>query len=225
MKILIISAHPDDEVYGMGGTIAKLAKRGHEVHVLIVTDGSSAQYRNNPNLKGIIDAKKKETYKANEILGTTEVHFGELPDMRLDSIDHIEINQIIENIIFRVKPEVVYTHFYGDVNLDHRRVYESTLVACRPTMTQSVKEIYCYRVPSSTEWSPQISTSIFMPNIIVDISDVLEHKYKAISAYETEVREYPHPRSVEHVRKLDTVSGLKCGKGPSEELMLLRKLM
>ena len=145
--------------------------------------------------------------------------------MRLDSINHVEINQIIEDIIRNLEPQVVYTHFYGDVNLDHQRVYESTLVACRPTLNQKVKEIYSYRVPSSTEWAPQIATNVFLPNMIVEISKYAYLKYAAINAYETELREYPHPRSVEHVKQLDVVNGLKCGIGHAEEFMLLRKIV
>jgi len=143
MKVLVVAAHPDDEVYGMGGTIAKLSSEGHEVHVLIVTDGSATQYKNHPDLDQIIANKKTEIKKANRVLGTKKVHFGNLPDMRLDSIDHVEINKVIEEAVNNIKPKVVYTHFYGDVNLDHQRVYESTLVACRPAPNQAVKEILC----------------------------------------------------------------------------------
>ena len=120
MKILVIAAHPDDEVYGMGGTIAKLSEAGDEVHVLFVTDGCTAQYRNDPRLPQILAQKQEEARRANALLGVKAVHFGTLPDMRLDTVPHVEVNQLIEETVDAVAPEVVYTHFLGDVNLDHQ---------------------------------------------------------------------------------------------------------
>ena len=225
MKILVIAAHPDDEVYGMGGTIAKFASQGNEVSVLIVTDGCTAQYRNNENLSTILKTKYNEAEKANNILGVKKIYFGDLPDMRLDNTDHIKINNIIEETVEKIKPELVFTHFYGDVNVDHQYVYKSTLVAVRPTPNQSVKELYCYRVPSSTEWSPQIVSSSFFSNVIIDISDFSLKKSEAINQYQTEIRNYPHPRSVKYVEKLDCATGLKYGIGSAEEFMLLRKII
>lgn len=225
MVVLVIAAHPDDEVYGMGGTIAKLTAEGNEVHVLIVTDGSTTQYRDNPEVGKIIDEKKKEALNANKALGVEKVHFGELPDMRLDETAHVEVNYVIEKVIKDIKPEVVYSHFYGDVNLDHQCVYKSTLVAVRPLPGQSVKELYCYRVPSSTEWSPQTNLTTFMPNVLIDISKYCSRKYRAVKMYKTEIRPYPHPRSVEYVKKQDCAAGMKYGIGPAEEFLLLRKIV
>ncbi|MEF9946666.1 MAG: PIG-L deacetylase family protein [Lachnospiraceae bacterium] len=222
MKILVIAAHPDDEVYGMGGTMAKLAAQGHEIHVLIVTDGCTSQYRNDSKLTEILLRKRKEAQGANALLGTTLVHFGEFPDMKLDIIPHIEVNALIENSIDEIKPEVVYTHFYGDVNLDHQMVYRSALVAVRPTPGQSVKRLFCYRVPSATEWSPQLSKTTFMPNVMVDISNTCEQKRQAIAAYQTEIRTYPHPRSAQYVSESDRACGLQWGIGSAEAFMLLR---
>ena len=113
MKILVIAAHPDDEVYGMGGTIAKLSEAGDEVHVLFVTDGCTAQYRNDPRLPQILAQKQEEARRANALLGVKAVHFGTLPDMRLDTVPHVEVNQLIEETVDAVAPEVVYTHFFG----------------------------------------------------------------------------------------------------------------
>ena len=129
MKILVIAAHPDDEVYGMGGTIARLSAEGNEVHVLIVTDGCTAQYAGRPDLPEIVAQKHEESFRANEFLGVKKVHFGTFPDMKLDTVPHVELNRLIEDTVNAVQPEAVYTHFYGDVNLDHQMVYRSTLVA------------------------------------------------------------------------------------------------
>lgn len=223
-KILVVAAHPDDEVLGMGGTIAKLTKAGNEVNVLIVTDGSSSQYRNSIDLQRIIEDKKKETWACAQTLGVKNVYYGGQPDMRLDSTPHIYINKVIEELIDELQPDTVFTHFWGDVNRDHQEVYKSTLVAVRPSIGQVVKGLYCYRVPSSTEWTPMKVDTMFMPNVFVDISEVAEQKYEAFSRYITELREYPHPRSVKHLRELDMARGLEVGLGPTETFVLLRSL-
>lgn len=224
MRILVVAAHPDDEVYGMGGTIAKLSAQGHEIHSLIVTDGCTAQYADRPDLSGIIAKKHQEALKVGSILGMREVHFGAFPDMKLDTVPHVEVNRLIEKMVDVVQPEVVYTHFYGDVNLDHQMVYRSTLVAVRPVSGQCVKELYCYRVPSSTEWSPQMTQTVFLPNVMVDISGFEEKKEKALLTYQTEARPYPHPRSSQYVRETDRACGLQWGLGSSEAFMCLRKI-
>lgn len=223
-NILVIVAHPDDEVLGMGGTIAKLSSQGKQVHLLIVTDGSASQYRDAENLQEIIDSKKKETKNAADLLGIKSITYGNLPDMKLDVTAHIDVNAVIEKAIDTVKPDTVFTHFWGDVNLDHRCVYHSTMVAVRPVKGQCVKEVYCYNVPSSTEWSPQIDGHVFTPNVFVDITGFEKIKYAAMKAYETELREYPHPRSIDYLKKDDEVVGLHCGLDSAEQFILLRKI-
>lgn len=225
MRILVIAAHPDDEVYGMGGTIAKLAAQGHEVHVLIVTDGCTAQYAGRPDLPEIIEKKHREAIEANTLLGVKQVHFGTFPDMKLDTVAHVEVNRLIEETVEKVRPDTVYTHFYGDVNLDHQMVYRSTLVAVRPVPGQCVKALYAYYVPSSTEWSPQLAHTVFLPNTMADITGFEAQKEQALLAYQTEARAYPHPRSAQYVRETDRARGLQWGMGSSEAFMLLRKIM
>lgn len=224
-KVLVIVAHPDDEVLGMGGTIAKLASKNIEVGLLIVTDGSTAQYRDDPELDKIIAKKKAETTKCAEILGIKKVFFGNLPDMKLDVTPHIEINRVIESTIDAFQPTTIFTHFYGDVNMDHQRVYESTLVACRPDCGQCVKKILLYSVPSSTNWNVQTPISTFIPNWYEDISGIFaEKKYSALKCYETELREYPHPRSVEYLRNSDIAEGNKVGLLSAESFIMVRNI-
>lgn len=224
-KILVIAAHPDDEVLGMGGTIAKLTAEGKEVSLLIVTDGSSSQYRNADNLAKIIETKKQETRRCADVLGIKEILYGGLPDMKLDATPHIEINQAIERVIDYLQPDTVFTHFWGDVNCDHQNVFKSTLVAVRPVAGQVVRELYCYRVPSSTEWTPNMTDTMFMPNTFVDITEYAEQKYEAFSMYATELRDYPHPRSVRHLRETDKAAGLRVGMLSAEEFVVLRQLV
>lgn len=223
-KVLVIAAHPDDEVLGAGGTVAKLSEKSVECHLLIVTDGSSSQYRDSAHLQEIIEAKKLETKNCADFLGFKSIKYGELPDMKLDMTPHVVINQVIERAIDEIEPDTVFTHFWGDVNRDHQEVYKSTLVAVRPVMGQLVKNLYCYRVPSSTEWTPNKADTMFMPNVFVDIADFAERKYKAFSCYSTELRDYPHPRSVRYLREADKVAGLRVGMLAAEEFVLLRKL-
>lgn len=223
-KILVIAAHPDDEVYGMGGTICRRSSLGDTVHILIVTEGCTSQYRGDAALDQIIAKKEQEAQRACAILGAAQVHFGRLPDMRLDMTSHVAVNEVIENAVRKIQPDVVYTHFWGDVNLDHSCVYRSSVVACRPVAGQCVKELYCYSVPSSTEWAPPAGCDMFCPNCFVDISAQLDRKLEALSAYQTELRPYPHPRSPEYVRLTDTAAGLRCGIGPAEEFICLRKI-
>ena len=226
MKIvLVIAAHPDDEVLGVGGTIAKLSAEGVDCHLLIVTDGSSSQYRDSDHLHEIIEAKKLETKGCADLLGFKSIHYGELHDMKLDKTPHIVINQVIEKVIDEVQPDTVFTHFWGDVNRDHQEVYKSTLVAVRPVMGQVVRELYCYRVPSSTEWTPNKADTMFMANFFVDIEKFTEQKYKAFACYSTELREYPHPRSVQYLREADKAVGLRVGLLAAEEFVMLRKLV
>lgn len=223
-KVLVIAAHPDDEVLGVGGTIAKLSAAGVECHLLIVTDGSSSQYRDSDHLHEIIEAKKLETKGCADLLGFKSIHYGELPDMKLDKTPHIAINQVIEKVIDEVQPDTVFTHFWGDVNRDHQEIYHSTLVAVRPMMGQVVRELYCYRVPSSTEWTPNKADTMFMANYFVDIKMFADQKYKAFACYSTELREYPHPRSVQYLREADKAVGIRVGLLAAEEFVLLRKL-
>lgn len=223
--MLVIAAHPDDEVLGLGGTIAKYVKAGAEVAVLIVTDGSSAQYRDNERLEEIIAAKKRETSNCAEVLGVKRIFYGELPDMKLDVTPHIEINRVIENVINDFQPTVVFTHFFGDVNRDHRCVYESTLVACRPTSEQCVKRLFLYSVPSSTEWNAQTAANVFLPNWYEDISgEFAEKKYRAMECYKTELRSYPHPRNIQYLRTADTGEGNRVGLLSAESFILLRMI-
>ena len=224
-RVLVIAAHPDDEVLGIGGTIARLSAEGSECHLLIVTDGSSSQYRDSDHLHEIIESKKLETKGCADLLGFKTIHYGELPDMKLDKTPHIVINQVIEKVIDELQPDTVFTHFWGDVNRDHQEVYKSTLVAVRPVLGQVVRELYCYRVPSSTEWTPNKADTMFMANFFVDIEKFAEQKYKAFACYSTELREYPHPRSVDYLREADKVVGLRVGLMAAEEFVMLRMLV
>lgn len=219
-RILVIAAHPDDEVLGVGGTISKLSNQGHEIYTHIITDGSSTQYKGDLEKQ---EKKKREAEAANKILGIKKVFFGELPDMKLDTIPHIKINQEIEKIINKINPEVVFTHHYGDVNKDHKLIFESTLVACRPTPNKNVKKLYTYETLSSTEWGNSNSNDIFIPNMYVQLEEKnIEQKCSAMQEYKTELRDYPHPRSVEAILNNSKQRGNEIGYYYAESFRLIR---
>ena len=217
MDVLVIAAHPDDEVLGVGGTMVKHVSSGDNVYVYIVTDGSSTQYEGNSK---ILEKKKEEAKKANFKLGVKEIIFGNLPDMKLDTIPHVQINKEISKVIEKIKPQIVYTHHYGDLNKDHQEVYKSTLVACRP-YNSSVKELYLYEIPSSSEWgemSSQIKPMLFQKLT----KEELELKIEAMKEYESELREYPHPRSLEGIINLSKFRGQMISKEYAEVFEIVR---
>lgn len=219
MNVLVLGAHPDDETYGMGGTIAKHSFNGDTVNVLIITDGSSSQYE---NAEEMIQRKKSEAKKAMEVLGVEKIEFNSLPDMKLDTIPHVDINRIIEKKVHDYNPDIVYTHFWGDLNKDHRIIFESTIVATRPSLNNKIIKVYTYETPSCTEWQSPKNSDWFIPNIYSDITDFIETKIKAIRCYKSELREYPHPRSLESVRVYCKRNGIIMGKDAVERFVLVR---
>ena len=212
--VLVVGAHPDDEVLGAGGTMAKHADAGDEVHALIVTEGTTQQYDDDE----LIEQKRRDARACADRLGASEVHFGDLPDMRLDDVAHVEVNAAIEAVVEEVAPDVVYTHSRREVNRDHVAVHDSTLVATRPG--SGVSSVLAYETPSSTEWAPR--TAGFEPDLFVDVDGYLDAKVEAFGAYETEVREYPHPRSTEALRALAKTRGVACGSAAAEAFDVLR---
>ena len=212
--VLVIGAHPDDEVLGVGGTMAKHAAAGDEVHTLIVTEGTTHQYEEGE----LIAQKRSDTRECADRLGIEGVHFGDLPDMRLDDTAHVEVNAVIEGVCNEIEPDIVYTHSRREVNRDHIAVHDSTLVATRPG--SGVSTVFAYETPSSTDYAP--STDGFEPDFFVDIEDHLETKIHAFSAYETELREPPHPRSAESLRAIAQARGTAGELQAAEVFDLLR---
>ncbi len=212
LKVLIIAAHPDDEVIGMGGTIKKLSQLKNTVHLCVVSEGATAQYTD----KKMIKVRKDACLKASKILGITKVDFLEFPDMRLDSVGHLEINKKLEKIIKEYKPDIVYTTPNNDLNLDHKKVFESTLVATRPLSTK-VKKVLCFELPG-------IKREPFNPNVYEDISANFYFKIKAYKAYKTEIRKFPHPRSLQSIESLAKIRGIEAGLQKAEAFYLVRQI-
>lgn len=220
-KVLVLAAHPDDETLGVGGTILKHKNDGDLVTVFIVTDGVTVRHNNT-------EIQKQAALKACKILNVNDVYFGDLPDQRLDGLPLFEVIEPIFKIVKDIQPDVVYTHHGGDVNQDHRVIFNATLVAVRPVNKNSVKEVYCYEVPSSTEWAPPKPNWAFLPNIYVDINNFLEKKIEALLSYsdtfQSEIPPYPHPRSIKAVKMLAQKRGIEVGLKAAESFLLIRKL-
>lgn len=218
-KILVLAAHPDDEVLGMGATIALHTSRGDDVRVVVVTDGSSTQY---PGDAATRARKEQEAVRAAAELGVEDYVHLDLPDMRLDTVAHVELNGVVEEHVRGHEPEIVYT-VQPDVNLDHRMLFDAVAVATRPTPGHPVRRLLTYAPTSSTEWTPA-AVNWFVPNWYVDVTETLERKVVAFAHYETERRDYPHPRSERAIRAAASFHGSSCGCEYAEPFVLVRGL-
>lgn len=197
-NVLVIAAHPDDEVLGCGGTIARHVEQGDNVSVVILAEGltSRDERRDCQKRRDALEELKSAAAKANQLLGVQSLVLEALPDNRMDSCDLLDIVKQVELHIERVRPAIVYTHFYGDLNIDHRLAFQAVMTACRPAAASCPARLLCFEVPSSTEWQ-LASHNVFQPNWFVDISRTLERKMAALEAYATEMKPWPHPRSPE----------------------------
>jgi N-acetylglucosamine malate deacetylase 1 len=226
-SILVVAAHPDDEVLGCGGTIARLAVEGRAVHVAYLADGVSSRAQTSVDATTFtveLDVRRTSARKACELLGASAVFFGDFPDNRLDSLPLLDIVKPIEALIAEYRPDTVLTHHAGDLNVDHRRVHEAAITACRPQRGHPVKTLLSFEVPSSTEWMPPISGPPFSPNWFVDISSALDRKLSALDAYAAELRDWPHPRSRRAVEYLARWRGAAVGVDAAEAFLLGRQL-
>ena len=224
-QILILAAHPDDEVLGCGGTIAKMANDGDLIHVAFIADGVFSREANMADQELELTARRAAAKKACDILGVQSVSFGDFPDNRMDAIPLLEIAKAVELLIVEHQPEMVFTHHAGDVNIDHRRLHEAVVTACRPQNKHPVKTLLFFEVASSTEWQLPGSAPAFLPNWFIDISTTLHCKLSALEAYEHELRPWPHPRSLQGVKHLAHWRGATAGFDAAEAFMLGRKIM
>ncbi|MBO9469655.1 PIG-L family deacetylase [Endozoicomonas sp. G2_2] len=216
--VLVVAAHTDDEALGCGGTLARHVAEGDTVHTIFVADGVSSRPGGDDDA---LDQRQRAARKAQDILGVHYTTYLEMPDNRLDDLPLLEIVQPLEELIFRIAPETIYTHHFGDLNVDHRKVHEAVMTACRPLPARTVKNILTYEVMSSTEWRSPDQTP-FHPNIYVDISNYFEVKKRALEAYELEMRPSPHSRSLNHIFHLAKHRGHCVGIDMAEAFMAVR---
>lgn len=226
MNNLVIAAHPDDEVLGCGGTIARLTNEKENVYVAILGEGVTSRYnRHKQSNMSSLKTLKNHCRSVSDFLKVKNLFFFDLPDNRFDTIPLLDIVKMIESLLDKLKPSTIFTHHSGDLNVDHHITHRATLTATRPLPGCTVKKVYAYEVPSSTEWSVGGFSKTFQANVFVDISDTLEEKVKAMSIYKSEVQPFPHPRSPEALRALAKLRGTSVGLPAAEAFELIREII
>lgn len=225
-RILIIAAHPDDEILGCGGSVAKWIRQGHNVSSLIMSEGSTSRdnKRNRKKRHKEISDLQIAAKKSAKILGVKLIKFFNFPDNRMDSVNLIDVVKLIEKQIKLLKPDTVVTHHHGDLNVDHKIVHEAVLTSCRPQKNNTVKRILSFEIPSSTEWTSPNKKTTFIPNHFEDISKTLKLKLRALKEYKMEMRVWPHPRSLKGVKYLANWRGSTIGCNSAEAFMLVRNI-
>lgn len=223
-KILVVAAHPDDEILGLGGTVRKYVNAGYQVKSLILGEGlTSRAYKRREFKTHKVEELKSDTLAAAKIIGYEEIMFSDFPDNRFDSVDLLDIIKHIEITINKFRPGIVFTHHHGDLNIDHVLTHRAVLTATRPIGNYCVNEIYAFETPSSTEYNFDYGNNNFSPNVFIDIEGTLNNKLEAMKCYTTELCKYPHPRSIKALeiiaQRWGTVAGLKY----AEPFMLIRK--
>jgi LmbE family N-acetylglucosaminyl deacetylase len=188
--VVVIAAHPDDEILGAGGTLRRHVLDGDEVHAFVVCEGETVRYQ------GREVGLAEHTRQAAAVVGFASIEQLGFPDQRLDITCLTDLTAALETRMRRVRPRIVYTHFGGDLNRDHRALVDAVLVACRP-LDDKIEQVLGFETPSSTEWS---APNGFAPQHFVDITTALEDKLKAMACYTSELRDPPHPRSLDALR-------------------------
>ena len=219
-KILVVAAHADDEVLGCGGTIARHVAEGDEVHVVFMADGVTSRSIYEPKQ---LKHRNQARDNALRILGVAGCHAFDFPDNRMDSIPLLDLVRTLEPIIREFEPASVFTHHFGDLNVDHRVTHQAVITACRPVPNSSVREILGFEVLSSTEWATP-NANLFLPNLFVDITKYISIKAEAAEAYDLEMRDKPHSRSIENLMALSTYRGHSAGLNHAEAFMVYRIL-
>lgn len=222
--ILVVAAHPDDEVLGCGATVARFVQEGHIAYVLILGEGVTSRDKTRHRTARLseIDSLKKEAVNANRFIGIKKVFFHDFADNRFDTVPLLDIVKVIENYKKKIHPDIIFTHFRNDLNIDHQIVYRAVITATRPASDEPVKVIYSFETCSSTEWNFPLS---FSPNVFINIENTLELKLKAFSAYHSERRDYPHPRSIKAIRKNAEKWGISVGYKAVEAFEVVRLIL
>jgi LmbE family N-acetylglucosaminyl deacetylase len=223
--VLVVAAHPDDEILGCGGTAARLVEEGREVYFAILGEGITSRSENRAAADPLRSSLlHRHAQAAAAIIGVKDIFLHRLPDNGLDTVPLLQVVKMVEDLIEKLRPEVVYTHHLGDLNVDHGVIHRAVLTATRPMAGQPVREIYAFEVPSSTEWAFGSLPPAFRPNVFVDVAATIEAKIAAMACYETEMREFPHPRSPEALRAVARRWGSVVGCHAAEAFELVRSI-
>lgn len=219
-KVLIIAPHPDDEVLGVGGTIAKFVSEGKEIYVVICTKGYPPDF----DIE-LIEIGRKETKEVHKFLGVKETIFLDFPAANLDKVPHKEINNKLTEVLEYIKPNMVFIPFGGDLHIDHQKIFHSSLVALRPINSFKIEKIYAYETLSETNWNAPYLITHFVPNVYIDISKYLDRKEEAMKIYNSQLKEFPHERSIESIRALAMLRGSTVTLKAAEAFILIREVI
>lgn len=222
-NILVIVAHPDDEILGLGATIRRFVNNGVTANAVILGEGlTSRKNKREDTEKEDLDKLKNQTTKAANIIGYSNVEFCDLPDNRFDSVDLLDVIKKILIYVEKYNPDTIFTHHYGDLNIDHRVTFDAVITACRPVNEYVVKNIICFETPSSTEWNFKYGESVFRPNLFYDVAETLKQKLVAMDCYLTESTQYPHPRSRRALEVIANRWGSVVGVESAEAFEIVR---
>lgn len=224
-NVLVIAAHPDDELLGVGGAVRRFADQGIICRAVIVGEGitSRSEKRNDADTNELA-MLKEDARKAASVVGYETIDFCDLPDNRLDGMELLDVIKVVSKYVKKYKPDTIFTHHHGDLNIDHRIVCEAVITACRPVGDYFVEKIYSFETPSSTEWNYTYEEP-FTPNAYIDVTDTVEAKVEGMKCYRSESTVFPHPRSAEALRALATFRGSNVGMEKAEAFMLLREVV
>lgn len=220
MKVLVIAPHPDDEILGCGGSIAKHVDAGDKVYVAIVTKGCEPIFPESQVIK-----VRGECRKADALLGVTETIFMDFPAAMLESVPRYEFNGAFIELVRRILPDIVYLPHRGDMQLDHKMTVDAAMVALRPKYQHVVKKIYAYETLSETGWDIPNTENEFVPVLYNDISDYLDKKIEAMNLFASQISSYPNPRSVEGIRALAVYRGTNMGLKAAEAFSIIREIV
>lgn len=225
INVLVVAAHPDDEVLGCGGTICRHTAEGAKVSILILGEGITSRGPESDRGKSrpALETLKDQARAAAQQMGAAEIFFARLPDNRFDSVDLLDLVKEVEKIKAKVRPRLVYTHHAGDLNIDHRLTHQAVVTAFRPLPGEVLEALYAFEVLSSTEWQTGIG-DVFRPDHYVDISGVLSQKIKTLRCYESELCPFPHPRSIEAMEALARLAGSQAGLTAAERFRTVRSI-
>jgi LmbE family N-acetylglucosaminyl deacetylase len=227
-RILVVVAHPDDELLGQGATIHKLSNEyGCTCRAVILGEGltSRSEERNREKWEQELKEHRDCIHEATEIIGYESVGIYDFPDNRFDSVDLLDIIKVVESEKEEFQPEIIFTHHGGDLNIDHQRTFEAVITATRPMKDEVVKTIITFETPSGTEWQASSDPRRFAPNLFIEVSEKdVEAKIKGMESYQFEKREYPHPRSSKALKNVCRERGIRVGKDYVEAFYMVRSI-
>lgn len=224
-RILVVAAHPDDEVLGCGATIARLAREGAEVYIAIMGEGITSRYQQREQAdRKALETLHDSSRRVAALLGAKDLFMHDLPDNRFDTVPLLDVIKIVEDLVKRLRPQAVYTHHGGDLNIDHAITSRAVLTATRPLAGCPVRDLLMFEVPSSTEWAFQRYEPVFRPTVFTDVHGTIDAKIKAMELYEGEMRAFPHPRSALALRAIAQRWGSVVGVAYAEAFELVRMI-